>query len=101
MIITGKTRSGFKYTVEKDVLTSWQFTMNAKAVQKAAKKGETALVESMDMMQMILGDEQMEALEKHLKDTLPEEKLVGGVQTEDMAAELKEILEKVSEKAKN
>lgn len=100
MIIEGKTKSGFKYAVDKDAFTSWRFTKDLKAVKKAAKTGDDSFLETMDMLELVLGD-QINALEEHLLKTLPEEKVAAGVQTSDMMEEMKEIIGKVGEKIKN
>ena len=101
MIITGKTKSGFKYTVNKEIFTSWAFTRCLKAIKKAAQKGEQAFVESMDLMEMALGEKQLAELEQHLLSVLPEEKTSAGVQAEDMTSEIMEIIHEVEKKAKN
>ena len=101
MVVKGKTKSGFEYEVESEVIHSWRFTKCLQQIQGKKSSDDDKFIATMDIISMALGEDQTDALETHLETVLPEDQKTGGVPTSAVLNEFKEIFQKVSEKAKN
>ena len=101
MIVKGKTKSGFKFEVESKRTESWKFMDAIKIMKKKNSSDEAKVFAVMDLAEIILGDDGLDALQEHLAQTLPQEDLVGGVSTGAMLTELTEIFEKIGGTEKN
>jgi len=77
--IEGKTSTGFEFKVEENLLDDWEL------VKKLRKIKEDGLM-LVDIAMEILGDEQLEKLENHVRKN-------GKVSSRDIDRELGEILE--------
>lgn len=82
---TGKTKSGFKFKIDQEILESWDF------VDLLSEVDENPL-KSVTLLKMILGTDQIEALKKHLG---------GKPKAEDMFNVLNEILTSIGDDVKN
>ncbi|EPF4429094.1 hypothetical protein ACSSP6_005000 [Escherichia coli] len=79
MIITGKTKSGFNYTIQKEQVENYEFIEVIGEVEENPSKLPKAL-------KMLFGKEQMEKLKDHLRT---EE---GFVPTQKMIEEFTEVM---------
>lgn len=99
-MVKGKTDSGFAFEVDENVLRSKRFAKLSAKLVKASKKTDDpeARVEAMitedDLEVMLLGEEGQEALIAHM-DSISE---TGMATSDDVAAEVNEIVQIISEK---
>ncbi len=87
-MMTGKTKSGFKYKLDENKLRSWEFVTLAKELSN-----DTTGFKAPDYIQFVLGSEQAAALAEHSKHD-------GYSDITIMLAEVTEILEKVTAEVK-
>lgn len=80
-MIKGKTNSGFEFEVDANALDDWELLEQLNAIDK----GETSMV--VDVFKKLLGEEQFEALKKHIKES------AGKISITGMVATLEEIFE--------
>lgn len=80
-MIKGITSTGFKFEIEDDVLDDWNILKYLKKIDE----GEIEYI--IDVVPLLLGKEQEEKLEKHLKE------LEGRIRMTSMAKEISEIME--------
>ena len=101
MKIKGKTQSGFAYEIEDSITKSWDFTNALKKMKSKKTTDDDKFVATLDMVDIILGEDGEDALIEHLKKTLPPEELAGGVSVTAVLNEVKDILEKIGKTQKN
>lgn len=66
-LIVGTTKSGFDYTIDKRCLTDWKFVdLSTRAMDKRLSDFERLSV-TREMLDFVLGVEQCEALENHIR----------------------------------
>lgn len=87
-MITGKTKSGFEYTLDDNVTDDYELLEILIDIDNGKYTGIT------DMVQRLLGDEQKEQLKEHLR------RENGRISTKAMIAEVMEIF-KGSKEGKN
>ena len=87
-MITGKTKSGFEYTLDDNVTDDYELLELLIDIDNGQYTGIT------DMVQRLLGDEQKEQLKEHLR------RENGRISTKEMLAEVMEIF-KGSKEGKN
>lgn len=80
-MIKGITSTGFKFEIEDDVLDDWNILKYLKKIDE----GEIEYI--IDVVPLLLGKEQEEKLEKHLKE------FEGRIRMTSMAKEISEIME--------
>lgn len=80
-MIKGITSTGFKFEIEDDVLDDWNILKYLKKIDE----GEIEYI--IDVVPLLLGKEQEEKLEKHLKE------LEGRIRMTSMTKEISEIME--------
>ena len=86
-MVKGTTKSGFRYSVDENILDSWQFVEVLRDVQQKDQVKAAAAV--VDLIRLVLGEEQTQRLAKYLtKDGKY-------VSTETMLKEYKEIVGRV------
>lgn len=86
-MVKGTTKSGFRYSVDENILDSWQFVEALRDVQQKDKVKAAAAV--VDLIRLVLGEEQTQRLAKYLtKDGKY-------VSAETMLKEYKEIVGRV------
>lgn len=93
-MIKGKTKSGFSYSVNENLVNDWRF-IRALAMANDAKNGDRALKGVMDVVFLVLGEEGEERLCNHLADD------TGFVDQSLITAEVLEIIQKIGEERKN
>ncbi len=88
-MVTGKTKSGFKFSVNEKIIESWEFTKIVK--EMASKDNNEQITGTVEFVETLLGDQE-EALMEHLKGE------DGIATTTDMVNECAEILTIIQEK---
>ncbi len=101
MLIKGKTKSGFAYEIESGITNSWKFANAIKRMQSRRSTDEDKFTATLEMVDIIFGEDGEDALVEHLEKTLPPEELAGGVSVVAVLEEVKEILEKIGKTQKN
>lgn len=81
----GKTESGFEFTVDEEILESWEF------VELLAEVDENTL-KSVSLLKLLLGKEQIDKLKEHLG---------GKPKAADMFTALKDIMNSLGDDVKN
>lgn len=81
----GKTISGFEFTVDDEILESWEF------VELLADVDENML-KSVNLLKLLLGKDQVDKLKEHLG---------GKPKAKDMFTALKEIMDSLGDSTKN
>lgn len=94
-MVKGKTSSGFEFTVNEKILTSWQFLTLFKKMKAGSDEEQT--IASVDFVELVLG-KQEPALEEHLRD---EDGIVSSVAIISEAAEILDIVQKANADVKN
>lgn len=89
MIVEGKTTSGFKYKVDTETMTSWDY-IEAVALSQSEDESEQ-IIGFVKMVNISMGKAGMNNLRKHLGQNM---------QVEDVNREVGEIIKAVSAKAK-
>ena len=79
-MIEGKTKSGFVFSIDEDTLNDWE---TFKMLRKVDRGEPGYLIDAMDRL---LGEDQRERMEDHMKE------IHGTVRTSDMMATFMEIL---------
>ena len=64
-IMTGKTKSGFAFRIDPQKLNNWRTMRRLAAMSKAGDAEQLPAL--FDMADLLLGDEQISALEKHVE----------------------------------
>lgn len=82
----GKTRTGFEYNIDDRILTDWRFTMALTKCQNG--KGMDQLSGAQEMVSLMLGEDGLERMMKHISDNNE-----GYVPAEAVMAEVKDIFE--------
>lgn len=82
----GKTRTGFEYNIDDRILTDWRFTMALTKCQNG--KGMDQLAGAQEMVSLMLGEEGLERMMKHISDNNE-----GYVPAEAVMAEVQDIFE--------
>lgn len=82
----GETRTGFKFDVDDRILTDWRFTMALTKAQNG--KGMDQLAGAQEMVSLMLGEEGLEEMMKHVADQND-----GFVPAEAVMAEVQDIFE--------
>lgn len=82
----GKTKTGFEYEVDDRILTDWRFTMALTRCQNG--KGIDQLAGAQDMVSLMLGEDGLDRMMKHIAE-LNE----GYVPAEAVMAEVQDIFE--------
>ena len=62
----GKTRTGFEYNIDDRILTDWRFTMALTKCQNG--KGMDQLAGAQEMVSLMLGEDGLERMMKHISD---------------------------------
>lgn len=87
---TGKTKSGFCFKVDPEIMDDWEF------VEDLVSSSKTGLFGEVGAAKRLLGDEQYEQLKEHVRD-----KKTGKVSGKRMDEEMTEILESIGTNEKN
>ena len=82
----GKTRTGFEYNIDDRILTDWRFTTALTKCQNG--KGMDQLAGAQEMVSLMLGEEGLERMMKHISDNNE-----GYVPAEAVMAEVQDIFE--------
>jgi hypothetical protein len=82
----GKTRTGFEYNIDDRILTDWRFTIALTKCQNG--KGMDQLAGAQEMVSLMLGEEGLERMMKHISDNNE-----GYVPAEAVMAEVQDIFE--------
>lgn len=82
----GETKTGFKFDIDDRILSDWRFTMALTKSQNG--KGLDQLAGAQDMVSLMLGEEGLERMMKHISDQND-----GYVPAEAVMAEVKDIFE--------
>lgn len=82
----GKTRTGFEYNIDDRILTDWRFTMALTKCQNG--KGMDQLAGAQEMVSLMLGEDGLERMMKHISDNNE-----GYVPAEAVMAEVQDIFE--------
>ncbi len=99
-MIKGQTKSGFNYSVNEQVFASYDYAKQVKKISDARKLTDPEKIGianaelTVTLTELILGPEQAEALEEHVR-ALSEDGLVS---MQAMAEEVNEIQEQAGEK---
>ena len=80
--MTGKTKSGFKYSVNENVYKDWEFV----TLTDALRTGEGTMKEINALLTMVLGDKGFDSLKAHIR------KSYGYVDVESVKTEFAEIV---------
>lgn len=90
-MITGTTSSGFEFSVSEKLGNNYEFVKAFKAA--SSKKPEEKLYGTVDLVQIVLGEEGEAAICEHLREE------DGSVPTDRMLDEIGEIIRIVGEKS--
>lgn len=93
-MIEGKTKSGFKYTVDDRITNDWRF-IRALAMANDKNNGDRALRGVLDVVFLVLGEDGEGRLCNHLADD------TGFVDQSLITREVLEIIQKIGEERKN
>lgn len=89
--VKGKTKSGFEYVVDDDkIVDNWRFTKLYARVKKAGAT-EDGTVASVELLELLFGEEQLERLAEH------EEKIHGVATNTAMFEEFGEVVQHIAE----
>jgi len=66
--ITGKTSTGFEYTIDKRVLTDWDFVSLLGTLTDKEIKESVKLANMRKLLFIVLGEEQTNSLISHVRD---------------------------------
>lgn len=92
-MIEGKTKSGFKFSVDERAIKSKQFVLKLAQMNRAGDKPEAVILED-EIEDLLLGAEQKAALSEHLN-----KKAGGYAEVKDYVQEISEILDVCGERS--
>lgn len=82
----GKTKTGFEFDIDDRILTDWRFTMALTRCQNG--RGIDQLAGAQDMVSLMLGEDGLERMMKHISENNE-----GYVPAEAVMAEVQDIFE--------
>ena len=92
-MIEGKTKSGFKFSVDERVIKSKQFVLKLAQMNRVGDNPDAVILED-EIEDLLLGEEQKAALSDHLN-----KKADGYAEVKDFVQEVSEILDFCGERS--